>query len=795
MDQEKIKKLLAQRDEIALDYIQNQYGNLIKQVAFNIFRSDSVAEECLNDTLMDIWNTIPPEDPESLLSYACMIARRRSIDRVRKATAKKRMMPEEDEYMEVIEELDFMDDISDRVIDKIELARLIGEYLKTVSRKNRDTYIDKIDGTITVGELKANFENTVDIAGKDDSAEVATDDVVSAGEQSLKALIYGDVNRDGKIDLADVVEMLKYIAKWDTAINTSAADVDKDTGVNLLDVVKMLKRIAGWDDISLGNVRMVFENKAIDAEYEDETLQLSFTSIMNKIGANQLAATDEYSYKIKTARNEYESCTVLLYSDTAKEGMTAELSDFVSEYGDAVLESKLEWVVYQPNVGLFTEVKASDWDIDEANKNAYADDMPEVLLSMADTFELKAERLQQFVITTHSTKDTPAGMYKATLVFKDSEGKEVKKADVYAYVYDFTLPDTPYSASLFCGESSAENYEFMLEHNLSDYRLPVPITSPEADAYMSDPRVTAFVIAGGSHWYDNEEGKPNMYGGYMNETDEMTVKNYTKVAANPEWFKKGLFYYTDEPWGTGLDYVKTTYERVTELLGTTNIRNITPLANNSSTAFYPELNDAGIDAVEYIKPYINVWCPQSNAYQLSTEKLPPRRDPWTPQRYLKKYGEYADRAKAFRERGDDIWWYVCCSPEVPYANYFNCYQGVINRLLSWQQFYNNVDGVLYYRMFGGSISKYNFDIGNGDGILEYHASLWGREGYAPSWRLIQIRDGFDDFDYLRMAEKIVGRDKVMEIVKKVSSGMLAYTEDYRVLEACRDEVAEILQGK
>ncbi len=645
-------------------------------------------------------------------------------------------------------------------------------------------YIDKIDGTITVGELKKNFAgDNIGVEGKTDDAAVATDDIVTAGGGStIKAPVYGDVDRNGKINLGDIAGVLKSIAKWGNDINTDAADVDKTGKINLADVSKMLKYIAKWDDISLGNVRMVFENKKLTAENEDDTLKLSFTSIMNKVGAHQLSDTGEYSYKIKTARNEYESCTVLLWSDTAKEGMTAELSEFVSEYGDATLAGKLQWVQYIPDYSLFTEVNPSNFSISKLNETAYRDSMPEVILDMADTFELEAEANQQFVITVNPKKDTPEGMYKATLTFKDADGKEVKKADVYAYVYDFTLPDAPYSASLFSGwNGRIDNYEFMLEFNLSDYNLPYSITDPRADAYMNDPRVTAFVIAGGGHWYGD-----NMYGGSMDRSDEDTVAFYNKVQTNPEWAKKGLFYYTDEPWGNGLDNVKMTYERVTELLGTTNIRNITPLAGNDGNfSDYCQTND--VDPVTYIDPYINVWCPQSPAFHLLEEG-----GLWTPRKFYRYYGDFADRAKVFKEKGEEMWWYVCCSPEVPYANYFTGYQGVIVRLLSWQQFFNDVDGVLYYRTFGGNISKYNFDISNGDGILQYEGKYWGREGYAASWRLLQIRDGFDDFDYLRIAEELVGREAVMKVVTKVSSGMLKYTEDYRVLEAAKDEIFDMI---
>ena len=658
--------------------------------------------------------------------------------------------------------------------DDAGLALAEGSHLKI-----ENGIVDMIDGTITVGELKAEFTGAVDVAGKADDAAVCADDVVTAGGETAKAIIWGDASKDGKITLTDATRMLQSIAKWNVDISTTAGDVDRNDKLTLADVSKLLQKLAKWGNISLGNVRMVFENKALTAEHEDSTLKLSFTSIMNKVGTKQLSHTGENAYQIKLARNEYDSCSAILYSETDREGMTAELAPFVSEFGDATLDGKLEWVIYEPNRAVFTNLIDDNKLI--TPQQVYSDDMPEVVIAMADTFEMKAQTNQMFIITVESTKETPAGMYKSTLTFKDAEGKAVKQATVYAYVWDFTLPDTPYSASLFAGEQSVENYEFLLNYNLSDYCLPYDITDEKADAYMSDPRVTAFVIAGGGQWYGL-----NMYGGIMDRTDEQTVANYNKVMSNPDWAKKGLFYYTDEPCDGGLHFVRQCYERVTDLLGTTNIRNMTPLASNNTYAD-TQCQADNIDAVDFIDPYINVWCPQSNAYHLQAE-----RGFWTPRRQYNKYGEYADRVNEFKARGEEEWWYVCCSPEVPYANYFACYQGVIVRLLSWQQFFNDVDGVLYYRTFGGNITKYNFDIGTGDGILQYDARLWRREGYAPSWRLLQVRDSFDDFDYLRIAEELVGREEVMKVVNKVTTGMLQFTEDYRVLEAARDEIVQLI---
>ena len=215
---------------------------------------------------------------------------------------------------------------------------------------------------------------------------------------------------------------------------------------------------------------------------------------------------------------------------------------------------------------------------------------------------------------------------------------------------------------------------------------------------------------------------------------------------------------------------------------------MTPLAGHS----YPDddYKNKNIDVIEFMDPYINVWCPQAHAYHDLEDG-----GKWTPRYAHKKYGNYSGRAAAFRENGEEIWWYVCVDPQVPYPNYFNFYQGVINRLLSWQQYMNNVDGVLYYATGSGwdLISKNRFELRDaGDGTLQFPGEKWGRTGPAASWRLYQIRDGFDDFDYLKIAEELVGREEVMKVVTKVTSGMLKYTEDYRVLEAARDEIVKII---
>ena len=147
--------LLQSRDETALEMIHTKYGRLIKSVAFNVYRSDTVAEECLNDTLLTIWNTIPPKEPESIPAYAVTISRHKAIDRVKFESAKKRAVPEASAYSEMIDEFAFVEDMADAVVDKIELGRILSEFLRALSSKNREIFMRRYFDVETVSSISA----------------------------------------------------------------------------------------------------------------------------------------------------------------------------------------------------------------------------------------------------------------------------------------------------------------------------------------------------------------------------------------------------------------------------------------------------------------------------------------------------------------------------------------------------------------------------------------------------------------------------------------------------------------
>ncbi|MBE6559310.1 MAG: sigma-70 family RNA polymerase sigma factor [Ruminococcaceae bacterium] len=83
MQDHEIIALYFDRNERAIIETAQQYGKLCHKVAMNILNNRSDAEECVNDTYLKLWQSIPPERPRSLSAFVCRIARNLAIDRYR----------------------------------------------------------------------------------------------------------------------------------------------------------------------------------------------------------------------------------------------------------------------------------------------------------------------------------------------------------------------------------------------------------------------------------------------------------------------------------------------------------------------------------------------------------------------------------------------------------------------------------------------------------------------------------------------------------------------------------------
>ncbi|MBQ4283133.1 MAG: hypothetical protein IJB96_04310 [Lachnospira sp.] len=65
--------------------------------------------------------------------------------------------------------------------------------------------------------------------------------------EALPSGIYGDVNADGEVGLADAVMLKQHLASMTVELNEAASDVNADGVVDLKDAVKLMKSLAGMD--------------------------------------------------------------------------------------------------------------------------------------------------------------------------------------------------------------------------------------------------------------------------------------------------------------------------------------------------------------------------------------------------------------------------------------------------------------------------------------------------------------------------------------------------------------------
>ena len=90
MDDTQIVELYWARKESAIEETEAKYGSYCRSIAGNILQNQDDAEECVNDTWLGAWNSMPPHRPSVLSTFLGKLTRRISIDKWRRTTAKKR---------------------------------------------------------------------------------------------------------------------------------------------------------------------------------------------------------------------------------------------------------------------------------------------------------------------------------------------------------------------------------------------------------------------------------------------------------------------------------------------------------------------------------------------------------------------------------------------------------------------------------------------------------------------------------------------------------------------------------
>lgn len=169
MNDETIVSLLLERDEKAISIIKTKYEKLLKQIASNLLFDRRDVEECLLDTYLEAWNSIPQDKPVRLAGYLCTILRKNAIDKIRKNTSKKRGGNVIDIPWEDCENIVGKNQDIDQLIESERIKDVINQYLKTASDRRCSVFIGRyyfgqkvkeIAKELSIGKTTVNAELT-----------------------------------------------------------------------------------------------------------------------------------------------------------------------------------------------------------------------------------------------------------------------------------------------------------------------------------------------------------------------------------------------------------------------------------------------------------------------------------------------------------------------------------------------------------------------------------------------------------------------------------------------------------
>ena len=141
MEDSQIVDLYFSRNENAIAETRTKYEKYLRTIAYNILANNEDTDECVNDTYLKAWNSIPPNRPAKLAIYLGAIARNPAISVFRKQNTASRAGSQ---YALSLDELAECVSGSESPEEQAEagvVAKAISSYLRTLSPEQRVIFV------------------------------------------------------------------------------------------------------------------------------------------------------------------------------------------------------------------------------------------------------------------------------------------------------------------------------------------------------------------------------------------------------------------------------------------------------------------------------------------------------------------------------------------------------------------------------------------------------------------------------------------------------------------------------
>ncbi len=483
--------------------------------------------------------------------------------------------------------------------------------------------------------------------------------------------------------------------------------------------------------------------------------------------------------EISCARNEYEGCMFGVYANTDIHNLRLKASDLTC--GNHAISKQNIQLYFVGSIPVSKNTPNTPTEELERTAPFYA---PDPLLDV-EAVDVKSGETQPCYFLVYVPKDAEPGNYTGRITVSSDEWEA--SLEVVLQVYPITLPDrrSLYVTNWFSLENIASFYgvelwsedfwtvfekwiALMAKYRQNVFWIPIDTIRirVEDDGYKFDfsifdryvelllkynadrieiTHVAYFKTWGGRELLFREFNVADPNGVVKRESGRKilplllpALENHLKEKG---WLDMAMIHIADEPTEDGLENWIEASEFVHR--------------------YAPGIKR--IDAVETIgfNGFLEVWVPT-----------------------LHHFNDWMDGyVKAMNEH--EVWFYTCCNPTGRYPNRFLDFPLLKTRILHWLNYAYGLKGYLHwgFNWWGRDpFGELNPNLPPGDTHIAYP----GRDGPLASLRLEAMRDGLEDYEYLKLLEEEILK------VKEVLGGR-AFSEPFerRALEICMRAVPSI----
>jgi len=157
MDDNAIIDLFFARDQRAIEEASREFGAYCAAIARNILNDPGAAEECVNDTWLKCWQSIPPQRPHSLKSFAGRIARNLALSTLRGSNARKRGGGQVQLALEELGEVVSGGETPEGALDRQAFRDALDGFLAGLPERNRNLFLRRYWYLDSVEQLAKRF--------------------------------------------------------------------------------------------------------------------------------------------------------------------------------------------------------------------------------------------------------------------------------------------------------------------------------------------------------------------------------------------------------------------------------------------------------------------------------------------------------------------------------------------------------------------------------------------------------------------------------------------------------------